>query len=248
VTAAGVAFTLLFLTPLLAHVPVAVLAAIIVVAASGLLDVEQMRLLTRIRRSDGAVALLTFGITLVVGPREGILVGVAFAVIVLLYRIGRPNTAVLGHLPGTRSFADVRSGKAQLLEGILILRVDASFSFMNAEYLKDLILGLSRDPERGARVLVLDASAIIDLDATAVSVLHSIMDTLGERQVPLYVAGVKENVLEILVRAGLFERVGTDRFVLSAHRAVRHILTGWGRSEEYLERLRGAEALEREGA
>ena len=245
VTACGVGLTLLFLTPLLTYVPVAVLAAIIVVAASGLFDVGEMRLLMKIRRSDGVVALVTFGSTLVVGAQEGILVGVTLAVVVLLYRIGRPSTAVLGHLPGTRSFGDVRAGEAKLLEGILILRVDASFSFMNAEYLKDIILRLSKDPEHGARVLVLDASAIIDLDATAVSVLRSIKDTLDERGVPLYLAGVKEGVREVLVRSGLKDRIGPDHFFLSAHRAVRHILRGWGRSEEYLSRLPGAEAIER---
>ena len=75
--------------------------------------------------------------------------------------------------------------------------------------------------------------------------LLTIKDTLDERGVPVYLAGVKEGVHEVLVRSGLRDRIGADRFFLSAHRAVRHILRGWGRSEEYLSRLPGAEATER---
>lgn len=244
VAAGVVALVLLFLTPLLSHVPIPVLAAIIIVAAMLILDVEQMRLLRRIRRSDGAVAFLTFIATVLIGIQEGIIIGVVTAVTLLLYRISRPKTAILGHLAGTRTFRDVvRTRQAELLEGILILRVDASFSFMNAEYLKDLILSLSRDPERGARALVIDAVSIIDLDATAVAVLQEVKETLDARGVEFYMAGVSERVMDVIQRSGLEERIGPDHFFLSTHRAVRHILTRWGTPDEYLKRLEGSEAI-----
>src|SRR6185436_4792882 len=95
----------------------------------------------RAKARDGWVALVTLVATLVAGIVAGILVGISLSLLALLYRMSRPHTAVLGHLPGTRSFRDVRfNPEARLIEGLLLLRIDASFSFINAEFLKDLIL------------------------------------------------------------------------------------------------------------
>ncbi|RMF60958.1 MAG: sodium-independent anion transporter, partial [Bacteroidetes bacterium] len=120
------------------------------------------------------------------------------------------------------------------IEGILLLRIDASFSFANAEYLRDLILSRSeQDP--GLRAIILDASSVNDLDLTAASVLRSVAETLRARGIELYMAGVKGPVMDVIARTGLDERIGRDHFFLSPHRAVKHLLTQWGASAEYLE-------------
>jgi SulP family sulfate permease len=236
-----VGLTLLFLTPLFRYLPIPALAALIIVAASGLLDLRELRYLWRIKRIDGALALVTFLATLLVGIQEGILVGIAASVVAVMYRISRPNVAVLGHLPGTRSFRDVRHfPEAEPLESILMLRVDASFSFANAELLKDLLLRLTKDAGGDVRAVVVDASSINDLDTTAVAVLLSAEQTLASRGIELYFGGVKEPVLDLIKRSGLYLKVGADHFFLSPHRAVHHILTRWGRSAAYLETVPGA--------
>lgn len=241
VAALVVAACLLLLTPVLALVPLAVLGAIIVVAALGLLDVPEMRFLLRAKSVDGWLAVLTFLATLGVGILEGILVGVAASVVAVLYRMSRPNTAVLGHLPGTRSFRDVKHmPEARSLEGILMLRVDASFGFMNAEFLKDLILDKTADADAEIQAVVIDASSVNDLDTTAAHVLVEVKEILDLRDVDLYFGGVKEPVRNVLERMGAADAIGQNRFFLSPHRAVTRILTGRGRSEGYLEGIPGA--------
>ena len=241
VAAGGVAVALLLLTPALALVPLAALAAIIVVAALGLFDLAQMRFLWRAKSADGVVALLAFAATLTGGILTGIGVGVLTSVAAILLRISRPNVAVLGHLAGTRSFRDVRhADDARNVPGILILRVDASFSFMNAEYLHDLILERTAGPDEKIRAVVIDASSINDLDLTAADVLVRVKQTLENRGIELYFGGAKEPVRDTLDRADLYEQMGTDRFFLSPHRAITHILTEWGVSEEYLRNVPGA--------
>lgn len=241
VAAAGVALALVALTPVLRLVPIPPLAAIIVVAALGLLDVEQIGFLWRAKSVDGGVAVLTLVATLAFGILWGIAAGVGASLFGLLYRISRPHHATLGHLAGTRSFRDIqRHDDARPLEGILILRVDASFSFMNAEYVRDLILGRTEDPDDPVRVVVVDASSINDLDLTAIDVLFRVERTLEERGIELYFGGVKEPVLETLQRSGFYEELGPDHFFLSPHRAITHVLTAWGVSETYLQNVPGA--------
>lgn len=238
---AVVVAALLFLTGLLARIPQPVLAALIVVAAISLVDLDEIRFLRRAKTRDGWVAVATLLATLAAGIVVGILVGVALSLLALLYRMSRPNTAVLGHLPGTRSFRDVRfNPDAQRIEGLLLLRVDASFSFINAEFLRDVILSRT-GPGEAVRAVVLDASSINDLDTTAAEVLGSVKETLDRRGVRLYFAASKDLVIDTLRRSGLYDRLGADSFFLTAHLAVLHVLREWGVETEYLQRIEAAD-------
>jgi len=239
VVAAGlVALTLVFLTPLFHYLPIPILAAIIIVGVLSLLDLGEIRYLIRAKRVDGGLAILTFLATFFIGILQGILIGVVASVVAVMYRLSRPNIAVLGHLPGTRSFRDVRRrGEAQPIKGVLMLRVDASFSFVNSEYLKDFILQESQAEDAPVRAVVLDASTMNDLDTTAVGVLMYVAEALREREIDLYVSGVKGTSRDVVQRSGLVDVVGVDHFFLSPHRAVMHILAGWDRLDEYLEKV-----------
>lgn len=231
--------TLLFFTSLFTHLPIPMLAAIIIVAAIGLFDYSAMRALWRTKRIDGFITVLTFLITLFIGIQEGVLTGVVASVIAIMYRISRPNVAQLGHLPGTRSFRDLdRYPEAKALEGILMLRVDASFSFANAEFLRDMLLNRTqKDPS--IRAVVIDASSINDLDTTAAATLISTAETLKERGVDIYFGGVKEPVQDTMRKSDVYEQIGADYFFLSPHRAVHHILEKWGTSADYLDAVPG---------
>ncbi|MSR35358.1 MAG: sulfate permease [Gemmatimonadetes bacterium] len=239
---AVVVTALLFLTGLLARIPQPVLAALIVVAALSLVDLEEIQFLRRAKARDGWITVVTLVGTLAAGIVVGILVGIGLSLLALIYRMSRPNTAVLGHLPGTRLFRDVRfHPEARRTEGLLLLRVDASFSFINAEFTKDLILSRTA-PGGGVRAVILDASSINDLDVTAAEVLGSVKETLDGRGVALYFANAKELVLETLRRSGLLDRLGAESFFLSTHLAVLHVLEGWGVEGDY---LRSIEELDR---
>ena len=242
VAALLVGLTLLFLTPLFERLPIPALAAIIMVSAFGLIDVAEVRYLFRAKERDGYVALFTFAATLLIGIQEGILLGIAASVLALLYRISRPRIAVLGHLPGTHSFRNLqRARDAVPIDGLLLLRIDAGFSFANAGFVRDFILDRSRPPDRRVRAVVIDGSTVNDLDTTAAEALRSVAEMLRARGVGLYFTGLKGYVRDVMRQAGLVELIGEDHFLMSPHRAVQRLLEEWDaedgtrRLERYLD-------------
>jgi SulP family sulfate permease len=223
-----IGLTLLFLTPLFYYLPVPALAAIIIVAGLGLIDVKELQSLFRARRRDGTIALFTAGAILFIGLQEGILLGIGASVVAVLFRISRPNVAELGHVPGTRLFRDLeRFEQAVRLKDIMVLRVDASFSFANAEYFKDFILEKSEREGRTVEVVVVDGSSINDLDTTAIGALFSVVESLEEMGIELHLTGLIGPVREVVRRSGLHALLGEDHFHLDPHEAVVHVLERW---------------------
>lgn len=231
IAAVLIAGVLLFLTPLFAWLPIPIFASIIMVSAFGLIDVAEVRYLLQTKAGDGVIALLTFTATLVLGIHQGILTGIGLSVIAIMYRISRPNIAVLGLLPETRSFRNVvNHPTAQQFDGVLIIRVDASFSFANADRVRDRIIAEARACE--ARSVILDATTINDLDSTALAMLQDTHGILTESGVQLCVAGARENVLSVLQSSGLWNAMGAEAFFLSPWRALIQTLKASGRDEE----------------
>ncbi len=230
--AALIGVTLLFLTPLFSYVPMPALAGLIVVAAAGLVDVAELRYLYTARESDGYVALGTFVTTLTFGIQEGILVGIVAATLVLLYRTTRPHVAELGHLRSTRSFRNPeRFGEAELVEGLLVLRVEAGFSFLNARTLRNVILEKIEEEDRDVRAVVIDGMSINYLDTTAVEALQDITNTLDGRGVDLHFAGLTGPIRDVIDDSGLGLWLGSDHFHIDPYHAVLHVLQRWDAEE-----------------
>jgi len=231
-TAGVIALTLLFLTPLFYYLPLPALAAIIIVAGIGLIDLHELRNLFKARRRDGYIALFTAACTLLIGIQEGILLGIGASVIGVLYRISRPNVAELGHVPGTRIFRDLeRFDQAVRLRDIMVLRVDASFSFANAEYFKDFILTKSEREGRNVEVVIVDGSSINGLDTTAIEALFSVAESLEEEDIELHLTGLIGPVREVVRRSGLHALLGENKFHLDPHTAVVSVLEQWDEAE-----------------
>lgn len=233
IAAALIALTLLFLTPLFRFLPVPVFAAIIMVAAFGLVDVKELRYLLRSKRVDGLIALLTFAATLVIGIQNGVFIGIGASVVAILFRIGRPRIAELGHVAGTQSFADLsRNGSARSIRELYIVRVHASFGFANADYVRDHVLSHC-DAHPEIRAVLVDASSINDLDTTAVGVLEHLVQTLHDRNVEVYFGGMVAQARDVARESGLEDEIGADHFFLSLHQAVRSVLTSRVEVEQY---------------
>jgi SulP family sulfate permease len=230
-----IGITLLFLTPAFYYLPIPVFSAIIMVAALALVDVAEVRLLLRSKRIDGLIAIVTFLVTLLVGIQEGIVVGILASITAILFRITRPEIVELGHLPGTRLYRELdRRPDARRLAGVYILRFDASFSFVNADYIRDhLVTHVDTHPD--TRTVLLDATSINDLDMTAADVLSGIYSTLTTRGVRLVLSGVKGRVKDVLDASGLTAQMGDDCSFLSAHMAVVSILREQGLDESSLQ-------------
>jgi len=227
-----IALTLLFLTSLFYYLPVPALAAIIMVAGFGLIDMREVRALFEARRRDGYLALFTALCTLFIGIQEGILLGIGASVVMVLYRISRPNVAELGHVTGTRLYRDLeRFENSHRIRDIMVLRVDAAFSFANAEYFKDFILEKSEREGRNIRAVVVDGSSINDLDTTAIEALEVTIETLASQGIELHLTGLIGPVRETVRRSGLYATVGEDRFHMEPHEAVMDLLERWDQAD-----------------
>lgn len=237
VAASLIVLTLLFLTPLFYYLPLPALAAIIIVAAIGLVDVAELRYLFQTKERDGVIAFFTFGTTIIVGIQEGILLGIAASTVGILYRFSRPHVAELGHLHGTRSFRNIeRAPGAFPIERLLILRVDASFSFFNAKYFKNFILEKSAESDEELDAVIIDGTSINDLDTTAIEALREVVGTLNEWGIDIFFTGLKGPVREVIRDSGLLDLIGTEHFYRTPHRAVEYILAKWD-AEEGSDRL-----------
>ena len=225
VTAVVVIVTLMVLTPLFYYLPKAVLAAIIMTAVFGLIDLEMVKRLWKIERSELVMLALTFGATLSLGIVQGIMVGVVASMLWFVVRQTRPHMAVLGKLPGTSVYRKLeRFPEAIPTAGVIAVRFDAQFYFGNVDFLERKVEELLEDAEaRGERVhaLVIDASAINRLDSSADTALQELEDSLRARGIGLYFAAVKGPVRDMMRRTGLHDRLGEQRFWLEVDDAVR---------------------------
>ena len=228
-----IGLTLLVLTPLFYYLPLPALAGLIMMAALSLVDGSELRDLFVARRRDFVIALFTAAATLFVGIQEGIVFGIGATLLAVLYRISRPNVAELGHVPGTRLFRDLkRFENAHRLKNILVLRVDAAFSFANAEFFKQYIIDKSEREGRDLRVVVIDGTSINDLDTTAIEALRTVIGTLDEADIELHFTGLIGPVREVVRRSGLHLLLGDDHFHMDPHEAVMSILRDWDDDEE----------------
>lgn len=221
ITAVVIGVSLVLFTPLFYYLPRAVLAAIVMAAVIGLVDVREPVHLWKVKRTDAVLLGLTFVATLFLGIEEGILIGVAASLGLFVWRSTRPHDAVLGRLPGTTDYRNVQNfPEAEEIPRVAIWRFDASFYFANADRFRDRIDALLLRGD-DVRAIVLDASGINDLDASAESMLHDIHARLAAAGIQLYFANVKGPVRDVMERGGLVERVGRARFFFSVHAAVQ---------------------------
>jgi sulfate permease, SulP family len=219
-TALVVALTLLALTPLFAGLPQAALAALVITAVAGLIDAQEPRRLWRLRRRDALTLAVTFLATLLIGVEIGILIGIGVSLAIFVHRSAFPHIAVLGRIDEQRSWRNVeRYPGVRLPDGLVVLRPDASLYFANATYLRDVVERslAARDAPCG---LVLDLSAVNDVDAVGVHALEQLLDELEQRGLEAHMAGMKGPVRDVVERAGWGERHAARAFHASVDEAV----------------------------
>ena len=230
ITAGVIAVTLVVAAPVFRSLPKAVLASVVFMAVTGLVDVAEARRLWRVKRSDFYLLALSFTATLGLGIERGILVGVVASLLVVLSQTARPHTAVLGRVPGTTNFRNVdRSPGAVTIPGVVVVRVDAPLYFANAEFLAGTLRKVEMAHPHPLRVLILDCSSVTDLDSSADAVLGELADDYAARGVEFFLANVKGIVLDVMRRSGFYARLGSARFFFSTLEAVgyaRNLIEG----------------------
>ena len=213
--AAFVLLTLLFFTPLLHHLPKPALAALIILAVSGLIDIKAMRSAWLANREDGLAAILTFAATVAFAPNVqiGMLVGMVFSLGAFIYRRMVPQIVpVRLHLDGTlRHAMPGPRPDSPIDETVAALRFDAGLFFANVAIFENAVLRLERHNPRLEVVLIV-ASSINLIDASAIEMLRGLNRNLRERKVTLLFSGVKRQVMEVIERTGLAEEIGRAAF------------------------------------
>ncbi|WP_405833449.1 SulP family inorganic anion transporter [Streptomyces sp. NBC_00105] len=224
--AVAVLLVLLFLGPLLAHTPSAVLGAIVVYAAVRLIEVGEFRRLAAFRRRELLLALGCLVGVLALGILYGVLVAVALSVVELLARVARPHDAVEGMVPGLAGMHDVDDyPTARTIQGLLIYRYDSPLFFANAENFRSRALAAVDEQEPPTRWFVLNAEANVEVDVTALDAVDALRQELEHRGIVFALARVKQELREDLDAYGLTASVGAGRIyptlptVLEAYRA-----------------------------
>ncbi len=223
-TAVLMGLTAALLTPAFHDLPKAVLAATIIVAVLSLVDLGALRRTLRQSPSDFAALLATMVGVLAIGIEAGIVLGVAVALGLHLWRTSRPHIAVVGRVPGTEHFRNVDRHAVQTCETLLSVRVDESLYFANARFLEDRLLELVTERPAVTDV-VLVCSAVNGVDGSAVETLESINERLHVAGVRFHLSEVKGPVMDALKRTDLLQHLSGEVF-FTQHEAVQRLAPG----------------------
>ena len=221
-TAIGIALATLLLTPFLAVLPKATLAATIVLAVLSLVDFSVLKRAWAYSKADFAAVAITLVGTLLFGVEVGIALGVASSILIFLYRSSKPHAAVVGQVPGTEHFRNVKRHQVEVVPDILSIRIDESLYFANARYLEDLVTGLATE-NQGLKDVVLMCSAVNFIDMSALESLEAVEQRLEDLGIRLHLSEVKGPVMDKLAGTDFLEHLSGEVH-LTQYGAIRSIL------------------------
>lgn len=221
ISAVLVGLTLLFFTSLFYNLPNAILAAIIMVAVFGLIDVNTPVFLYKTNRKDFYMLVLTFVSTLVFGVQIGITTGVVLSLGLLIHRSVYPHLAELGKLPDTNFYRNLsRFPEAVERRDALVFRFDSELYFANINYFKERLEEMIARKGETLKVIVLNAQSIYSIDSSAAKGLEEIVDDCRSRGIDFYMTEVIGPVRDKLRLTGLLDKIGTDHFKMRCQDAL----------------------------
>jgi MFS superfamily sulfate permease-like transporter len=220
-SAIGVMLVLLFLTPLLYHLPQAVLAVIVMMAVFGLINIRALMRAWRIERQEAVVGILTFLATLAMAPQlaNGILLGAGLAILLFMVRTMKPRTDILG-LDAEGRLAGVSMNDIEPLgSNYIVVRFDGSLNFVNASRFEDVLLeARAKNPQ--ARAVLVEGSSINDVDVTGEERLREVIALFRDNGVEIYFSRLKAQVYDTLRRGKLFHLLDETHFIRTKERAL----------------------------
>ncbi len=227
------AATLLAFAPAFSGLPKAVLAAVIIIAVAGLVDLRSIPETWRYSKADGASNLVTFLGVLAYGVEAGLIMGVLLSVLLYLWRTGHPNIAIVGRLPHSTEFRSIERHKVETWPDILLVRVDENLYFANVGHVQDMI---TREFQKrpGIKHLVLVMSGVGFVDSSALKVMQVAIETLREAGVTIHLADVKGPVLDRLRRTKIFEQLAPGEVFPTPQVAVTALSRATEREKELI--------------
>ena len=222
-----VLLTLLFLTPLFYHLPKTVLAAIIIVAVFGLVNIKEAIFLWKANNLDFWLLVVTFFSTLLFGIEYGIMIGVGLSLIILIFRTSRPYVAELGKVPDSDFYRNKeRFNEVILDDEVLVFRFDAQLFYANASYFIETLELMVEEKGPRLKLIVLDAESINRVDSTGVEMLKERIRFYHKKNILFYFAGVKGPVRDHLFRGKILDIITLDHFYMRVNGAVNYYKTG----------------------
>jgi len=222
-----VLLTLLFLTPLFYHLPKTVLAAIIIVAVFGLVNIKEAIFLWKANNLDFWLLVVTFFSTLLFGIEYGIMIGVGLSLIILIFRTSRPYVAELGKVPESDFYRNrERFNEVILDDEVLVFRFDAQLFYANASYFIETLELMVEEKGPRLKLIVLDAESINRVDSTGVEMLKERIRFYHKKNILFYFAGVKGPVRDHLFRGKILDIITLDHFYMRVNGAVNYYKTG----------------------
>jgi high affinity sulfate transporter 1 len=213
VGALAVAALLLVAPDLLEHLPTSALAAVVIAAVLGLIEITDLRRIYRIQRWEFWLSMVCLAGVAILGAIPGIGLAIVIAVIEFLWDGWRPHSAVLGRVDGIKGYHDIsRYPQARRVPGLVLFRWDAPLFFANAELFHDRVLDAVAASPTAVRWVVIAAEPVTSVDVTAADMLAELDETLRAADIELCFAEMKDPVKDKLKRFGLFARLGEDTF------------------------------------
>jgi sulfate permease, SulP family len=221
-----VLITLIFFTPLLYHLPQSVLAAIIMVAVIGLVNVSGFIHAWKAQWFDGFISIITFVLTLLYAPHldRGIMIGVLLSLILYLLRNMKPQIALLSKTPDGH-YRNADRWHLEKCDHVAVVRFNNSLIFANVNYLEDTIYEIVEEME-GLRHIIVAGAGMNELDASGEVLLSKLITSLRQKGLDISFSGLNDHVLDVMKRTHLYEKAGADHFYLSVNQAVNSILKG----------------------
>jgi SulP family sulfate permease len=220
VTASVILAVLVALAPLLASLPLATLAAVVVVTTLGLIAPQEFRAIGVLRRTELYWALAAFVGVALFGSLNGILIAVVISVLTLIYHANHPPVYVLARKPGSNVFRPLTIDHPldETFPGLLILRTEGRMHFANAQRVGDKMWPLINDAK--PKVVLLDCSAVPDIEYTALRMLTEAEEKLRESGIVLWLAALNPEALHVLEKASLGKSLGRERMFFNVEQAV----------------------------
>lgn len=225
ISAAVVGLTLVFFSSWFYYLPKPVLGAIILTAVINLVDLKYPYQLWSSHREEFFILLFTFLITLFMGIMEGILLGTLASLSLMVYRSSQPHIAILGRIKGTKHYRNIHrfTEEVETFPGVLILRFDGQLFFGNHSYFKKQIVDLLGRETKKIRYLVIDASPINYIDASASNTLNHWIQNLNKEGITVLWVNVIGPIRDLFFKNGMLKKIGKKNLFYSLDSAVKYI-------------------------
>lgn len=236
VAATVVLFTMLFMGPILYDLPRGAMAAIITVASIGLFELHDLIFLFRIRAwKELAQLVITFCLTIVLGLELGIFISLGISIFFIIKHTTYPHITILGNVPETDKYKDVAQHETIIFPDILIVRIEDPLYFANIEQVRTLLMRIERlgdikahPGEQGRAVaplhaLIIHAANIPSMDASAIQVLHEMMEDYRERNIFVCWVKLRDSLKQPFLLSGIISALDGDRLFASTHDAVKYV-------------------------